>query len=282
MNLINEVKAWFNGLTKQKDATVQALYVKDANANLNGSYDVNIQDLDSPAFDVNFSRLLQDNISLVTTAVKGSYTFTVSSGHGIVQGNYVTISNTDLKRIYICKALAVVGDVITTDTPLNDNYVILNTTVRRFSIDMNVDGSITPVIFGITPTVDIAIDVTRVILAIISTNKASYNSFGDIAGGLTRGVVLRVVKADGTIVNYFNVKDHADLSNLSYDLQYYEESNPQGVNGIASRITYSGQEKHGVVIRLRQGDSLQLLIQDNLTTLVRFHASASGHVTIED
>ncbi len=40
-----------------------------------------------------------------------------------------------------------------------------------------------------------------------------------------------------------------------------------------------GVKRHGVVIRLLPGESLELLVQDDLTDLFTFTANVSGHFT---
>jgi len=97
----------------------------------------------------------------------------------------------------------------------------------------------------------------------------------DIGGGLTRGLVLRV--SNGVNVNYFNVKTNGDLVNIMYDVKFYEAAK-QGVYGLGGRLTYAGSEKHGVTIRLTQGDTMDMIVQDDLTTLLDFKAVATFHL----
>ena len=50
---------------------------------------------------------------------------------------------------------------------------------------------------------------------------------------------------------------------------------------MTSRRTFGGQNKNGIVIRLKgdDNDELQAIIQDDLTDLDHFHVIAQGHVT---
>ena len=99
--------------------------------------------------------------------------------------------------------------------------------------------------------------------------------FGNLTE-LTNGVVLR--RVDGETNNFWNVKSNRDIGNIAYDLTIRLASNPQqGENGILARYTFAGQDKHGVAVRLNPGDSLQLLIQDDLTGLDAFNIIAEGH-----
>jgi hypothetical protein len=98
--------------------------------------------------------------------------------------------------------------------------------------------------------------------------------FGGI-GALPNGIVLRV--NNGVIQNLWNVKTNGELGLLCYDSAYADRA-PSGQFGFRFRNTYAGQAKHGVVIRLDQNDTLEVLIQDNLSALLDFRMMAQGHV----
>jgi hypothetical protein len=61
----------------------------------------------------------------------------------------------------------------------------------------------------------------------------------------------------------------------------YADKRPSGSFGFKFRRTFGGQGKNGVVIRLTaiHGDSLKLIIQDDLTGLDDFYIVAQGHRT---
>jgi hypothetical protein len=170
--------------------------------------------------------------------------------------------------------LTVVTNTITLDIPLNFSFPSATSVVERTTIDMNVDGSTTRQTFTVSTPISIELDVTRVMFQMITTNFPELDMFGDIAGGLTRGIVFRVV--NGARVNYFNVKDNSDLALLMYDVKEYEAAK-HGANGIGGRLTYAGQPKHGVTIRLEQGDTLEIIISDNITSILKFRMSVSFH-----
>jgi hypothetical protein len=50
-----------------------------------------------------------------------------------------------------------------------------------------------------------------------------------------------------------------------------------GTDGIIGSLTFAGQNKIGVATRLEQGQSLEVLIQDNLSSLPSFKMVAEGH-----
>jgi len=151
--------------------------------------------------------------------------------------------------------------------------------------DLNVDGSGSTQTFAIRaggPTTDITIDITRIILNIITTDPSKLSEFGNIVGGLTYGIVLRRVNGDTR--NVWNVKQNEDFSVLAYDVTYLDQVKQNDLNGLVTRMTFAGQEKHGVAIRLMPGDQLQLLVQDDLrfvtSQIVKFQIMGQGHITL--
>ena len=64
-----------------------------------------------------------------------------------------------------------------------------------------------------------------------------------------------------------------------YDVVYSDKA-PAGYFGLNFRRTFGGQNKNGVVIRLCADDSdtLQVIIQDDLTDLDDFSVIAQGHI----
>jgi hypothetical protein len=100
------------------------------------------------------------------------------------------------------------------------------------------------------------------------------STFGGLSA-LTRGIVLRVSRSDGTYVNYFNAKTNGELS-LFIDNTDYTSKAPSGSYSVSFK--WKIRDEHGVVIRLSAGDKIQLLVQDNLTALTSFYGVVVGHI----
>ena len=245
----------------------------------NGAVDVNVQDQTSPTFDLFFSETLDDTLTLANDAIIDAYSIDLNAGHGAQVGDQLAIYNLGANRIYIGDIIAVNVDTIELDTPINFTYDATTSVVVRTTKELNVDGSTTRRVFKIEPPIDLEIDITRIMLKIICSSPPEFSMFGDIAGGLSRGVVMR--RTDGTNTNYFNVKTNGELANLMYDVAFYDQTKTQGVNGVTGRLTYGGQGKHGAVIRLAKNERLEIIIQDDLTSLNSFRIIASGHLTID-
>jgi hypothetical protein len=146
---------------------------------------------------------------------------------------------------------------------------------------MNVNGSVTPVIYGLRNTEEAigkSFDITRVMFKCLTNNNLDLSQFGDIVGGLTRGIVFR--KKDGIYQNIFNAKTNGDLKNLMYDFDI-QVAVQQQQDGFTGRLTFAGANRMGVAIRLAPGEDIQMIIQDDLSTIVKFQVIAEGH-EVED
>jgi hypothetical protein len=99
------------------------------------------------------------------------------------------------------------------------------------------------------------------------------NRFGGIAK-LTRGVVLRIV--DTFQKTIFNWKTNGEIAQWCFDTTYSDKA-PAGFFGFRARITFGGQSKHGVVLRISTGDVIQIVIQDDLSGLETLRVCGEGH-----
>ena len=96
------------------------------------------------------------------------------------------------------------------------------------------------------------------------------SKFGDIVGGITRGVQIR--RVDGTYQNIVNFKTNGDMNNIMYDLTIQAAKGSQQ-DGLTARFTMSAL---GAVVRIGEGEDLQIIIQDDLTSLGSFTMIAEG------
>jgi hypothetical protein len=156
---------------------------------------------------------------------------------------------------------------------------IIPTLGKIVSSNLAIDGSTTPVMFqiqgGTTPA-----HINRIIIQMLVTTKPGDNLFGNITA-LTKGLVIR--SYDGFKYTNFNFKTNADIRSNCYDVSYFEATTagPSGNWGIGARITFNGKDKHGTTIGLGLGDSLQAIVQDDLTTgspdIVKLQIVSQGH-----
>ena len=95
---------------------------------------------------------------------------------------------------------------------------------------------------------------------------------------LNRGFTLR--KADGDFNNFWTARSNGDFSDIAFDVAYSDKA-PAGQFGFSMRKTWAGQSKSGVAIRLdsNEDESLQGLVQDDLTGLLSFRCKPDGSLT---
>lgn len=249
-----------------------------ANVGVNGGLDINVQDQVTPPFDLYFRQQTGVTSTLATNILVDATVIPLVSAVGFNTGNCLCIFGND--RIYNARILEVNGNNVTVDTPVDFPFEAGSQAIENL-IDLELaNGSLeNPEIYQIkNPSPidsELSFDVTRILFEIITTDPPAFDEFGDIAGGLTNGIVLR--KNNGAINNIFNAKTNGELANLMYDISFFDQTRPQGANGITARMTFAGQSKHGVAIRIKPQESLDLLIQDDLRTLLKFRIIAEGH-----
>ena len=254
--------------------------VRNLSDRVTKTVDVNVQDQTSPSLIIKFNRVTNET-SLAAAVNIDDRIISVVDATGIIENSYLIIFSGDDDRYFICSVTGVSGTDISVDSPL-DFAFSSGSNVHVATTDLSVDGSSTPVVFGIrgsgeTEAVNVAIDITRVVFSCIADSAVDYSLFADISK-LTNGLVLRHRKLDSKY-NIFNVKSNREIAGIMYDFDILSASNPaQGVDGFKGRLTFAGQNKIGVVKRLRPGEDLEVIISDDLSGITEFEMIAEGHV----
>ena len=251
----------------------------------NGAVPINIQDQTSPAFDIFFIRGTAAPTTIASAVTVGDTTIEVALTTNIVQGTYVGIFCPAEGRFFFAEVLSVSSPDIVVDTPADFAFHV-GDSVQPTTRDMhNVVGSLAdPVIFEVqgAGSGDLEIDITRLMFSITCSSQPDDSLFAGIAA-LVNGIVIR--RKDGSFRNYANIKSNSDFANLAYDIVYTNRTTPVSTFGVRIRWSFGGQDKHGVVIRLASDESVQILIQDDLTVdtqdILSFRAIAVGHVVTD-
>ena len=242
--------------------------------------DVVIQDSTAPLMIVQASKLVIETTITSATAVD-DYIINVTSAASFVVGQYLTIYNVAADRVFFSNILSINALAITLDTPLDFIFPI-GSFVSVGNTNMNVDGSVTPQIFGVrNPTgadIPLSFDITRLMFKCLTSGSVDLSEFGDIVGGLLRGIVVR--RVDGDTRNIFNAKTNGDLKNIMYDFDIQVATNQQQ-DGFTGRLTFGGQNKMGAVIRIGADEDLKIVIQDDLTSLSSFIIMAEGSQVVD-
>ncbi|MCK4958883.1 MAG: hypothetical protein KAT00_05775 [Planctomycetes bacterium] len=251
--------------------------------NSQGKLEVQLSDQTTPTVIVPLNQVANETTLLSGATIEES-TVDVSATAGFVDGTFIVIANADENRYYTGKQVgAIAGNTVTLDTPLDFSYPA-GTEITNGSTDLSVLGTLaSPEIFSLRasdPGLPTVVDVTRIIFTCITDTAVDLTKFGDIIGGLTNGIVLR--RRDGFINNIFNAKNNGELSSLMYDFQVAAATNPnQGQDGFVGRLTFAGQNKIGVTIRIGPDEDLEILVQDDLSTLLDFQIVVEGHVVLD-
>lgn len=246
-----------------------------------GNLEVEIQDQTTKPFDFFFTQIIGTPTTVATNTAIDDITVAVASTNGMSVGDYFGLFNADTatdNRAYFGEVMAITGSVVWLDTPIDFAFQV-GDTAAAFSRNLNVLGTPTSQqIYSIQvgPNATQSIDIIRIMVSFITDGTVDLSTFGDIEGGLTYGVVLR--RTDGIVHNIWNAKTNGDIAHLCFDYTPYSATNPnQGQDGAKFRYSFNGPDKHGVPIRLDPGDELQLIIQDDLTSLTQFRIIAEGH-----
>lgn len=241
-----------------------------------GALDTNTQDQFTPSVDSyfiksvsNFSLALDTPVSTVTTL---EYDFTAAPGHGMVIGNEILLLDVVGDRSFQAMVLNVAGDVITTDRPIDHLFPAATALGRIVTSEMAVDGSITPQIFSVRAGV-VPSDIIRTLLTMTGTTAMDDGKFGSLPA-LTRGLVFRIV--NGRQQTIFNFKTNQEIKQFCFDVNYSDKA-PAGQYGLSARMSFGGQDKHGVTLRISGLSALQWIVQDNLTGALSIKTSDQGH-----
>jgi hypothetical protein len=283
----DEVKVWFKASKGASSAEIEIQGEAYESSSIwsgprvekNGGSPVNVQDQATPPIDALFSQSIS-NFTISADAVASgittlNHTFTATAGHGIIVGDEIILLDTEAGRALQATVVAVAVNDITIDRPIDHSFAAADTLGRIVTSQMAVVGSlVAPQIFSIRAG-DNPSDLTRFLITMLDDASMDDGRFGGLPA-LTNGLVLRIV--NGFQKTMLNFKTNGDIKQFCYDLNYASRA-PSGQFGLSARITYAGQDKHGVVLRIATGDVVQWVVQDDISALLSMRISAQGHDT---
>jgi hypothetical protein len=220
-------------------------------------------------------------VTLASAPAVNQNVISLEPGHSVVAGEVIEMARAGTAEFMQSEVVSVATNDITLDQPVNQAYQTTDI-VLASSNNMLVNGSVTPVVFSILPLPTQSGDMVRILLELRggANQVMDFSKFGSDAA-LTNGCVLRINHGDGTYKNLFNFKSNSDFIRQGFDFGFLEPKTGNTITGFISRVTWGGQNKHGVVIRLDGvlGEALELVVQDNLaaTNNTRFHLGGQGH-----
>jgi hypothetical protein len=250
---------------------------KPASIEANGGVAVNLQDQHSEFISAKLCKTIAA-VTLSSGMTLGTRTVNLVAGHGAIVGEMMNFKQAG--RLTQAKVLVVAGNVITIDSPIDYAYTTAATVVRT-SAEMNVNGAVTPVEFTVTPPAGIVWDITKITVHIEDNAAMDDGTFGGIVA-LTNGVVMQ--HRNGIYKHILNAKTNGELAEIARMMEYVAK--PPSGTGYSANFWYAfaGQNEFGITLRLdgTTGDTIVMIIQDDLTTLSAFRVVVMGHVVLAE
>ena len=250
-------------------------------AESNGGLPVNIQDQTTPTILIPANQVVATS-TLAATATLDTNSVSVTDASAMSVGEMYVVTSTTGDRYAWGYITAIAGAGPYTVTLSNYlDYAFESGQEFSSCIDnMAVDGSASRQIFSLRAAepaggINLTVDVTRIIIQCLTSTAPVLTDFGDIAGGITNGLQCR--RIDGTYQNIFSVRSNEEIQSLAYDMQLYSALGVTD-NGLSARLTFAGQEKIGVVLRIGTGEDLQFIVHDDLSSLTELRVMIQGHV----
>lgn len=249
---------------------------------------VYVQDQTTDMLDIPFLQEKATGLTLAIDTVIDERFITLSAGHGLTVGNssghIMELARPDHGHFYQGEIIDVVGDVIELSPPMSEIYEAVGTLVGTGNPNMcqdtatnaAIDGSVTPVIFSIKPLPTQAGDITRITMATTSPNVSDLTSFGG-ADTLSIGLTLRVKRPDGKFKNLYTYRRNYDVILHGFDSGTFEPRGGNAIHGFACRVSFAGQDKHGVTVRLdgALGEELQIVVSELMDN------SGTGNLSVQ-
>lgn len=257
----------------------QAILIKVLNSFVNKS-GVTTLDKDTQIIDLNLSKILQ-TVGLITNYNIDDISITIDSISEPQDNNIIELKEDSAfynGKIISHSANGSYWDIIL-DTPLDFDFTT-NSIGSEKTSRLNVNGSVTKQIFSISPIdlhSDMIWNITYIMLHITSNTPIDDTKFGNLIA-LNNGIIIR--ESREKIKNIFNAKTIGDLGIHMFPVIPRDTIGAGGKFVTRFRRRFAGQSQDGVVIRLNAStsDSLDVIIQDDLTSLLDFFIIAGGHV----
>lgn len=137
------------------------------------------------------------------------------------------------------------------------------------NVDMNVDGSTTPVSYIYTPPLTGQIHyITRLLFEIDDNGNTSNDGFGSLSA-LTNGIDIKI-KIDGSTHTFANIKTNSDLVMICSHTHH-----TQSTGGFIQGNYFSGafDMKPDMTLKESRGDQIEVVVNDDLRGLLHLKFS---------
>ena len=205
-------------------------------------------------------------------------TIIVNDATGFTIGDCINISPPG-EHLHVYREIIVIDtNTFTLDAGLDTAFVNASV-VTKVLTNMAVNGAVTPVIFSVHPSTNERVDIVRLLFSIECATAPDDSAFGDLTA-LTNGVHVRRNTESGTEYLTLGVwKANKDMKLNMYNVDYTAKAGPSthGVNG-----RWSIFDGTGAVLNIDEleNESIEFVIQDDLSGLAAFSAVMQGHIEI--
>ena len=238
--------------------------------------DVWIQDQTTWPFHRYFMTEDKTDITLTIAATKDDTVLNVSSGHGFTWGwEYMLINYWDYAQQ--SKVLSVATDAITIESPIGINLPTSGTQIIRWSIEMNVNWSVTPVVFYCRPWPNAQpVDIQHLHVFMRDWTDWDQSTYWGMSA-LTNWLFVRY--EDWVSQNLGNYKTNASFVQF-WGIATYNDKAPSGEYSVD--FNFDLKNNYGVVFRLDPEENwvIKATVQDDLTDLIQHRVVAAGQITL--
>lgn len=240
-----------------------------------GEYDVSIQSNTSNLFQAFLQTYVKEDITLTAPIAVDDEVINVSAGHGITAEQFLIIYTDNY--YWQVEVKSVSTNAISLYSPAFLPFAVTDTTIIRGSADLNVNGSVTPVIFkfGIPGANIPKIDINAALIMLAHSADGGDNLYGGIAQ-LTNGFLVR--KENSTKFNFGNYRCNRCYKLYNADVKPVDKP-PAGQYGTEIKFKLQGQENYDQVVRIEYGDTITGTVRDNLSTLLYKRMTLIGSYT---
>lgn len=246
---------------------------------LNGALNVHEADVHTDMINRHFINFDTSTESPNAAITSGDTVVFVDSTTGFSADDDIVIKDAIgnvIEQHFVVTAISV--DVsITLDRPIDNDYTT-SASLEEVVENLNVDGTLaSPIIFELGPPSNEIWHIERILFNITdnTTGQCDDSKFGMISP-LTNGLVLRENKNSGALLKTISIwKSNSQMKQDMFDV-VCSPSAPAGFEGLSGRFTIKNS---GSIIKLdgANGDKIELLVQDTLSSTVTIHYKAQGH-----
>jgi len=219
-----------------------------------------------------------DELEIIAQTEVGDTTLNIeTTGVVPVAGNYICLQEIiHYNQSKILSVTPIAGNQYTIgiDSPLDYNFSTAGG-CSLTSAEMNVNGSINPVSFYLSPLLllpSVIWYVAKIIIYIQGSGAMDDGLFGDQPSA-EKGVVLRL--NDGISKNIMNFKNQGDIVKKAGTREYSAKA-PSGKTSVFGVKHLNGDENHGVMLPIIGKGTFEAIVQDNLLAVDAFYVSISG------